>query len=175
MDVMVTIAQGIWLGWLCEGTLPGESSPEEWALFYGSGRGGRRPTAPTNLFPGDRVYVAAYGLIRGYAPLIRIERTPAGYALVRAGGAVACTPWKEDVPLRVPPFQGVRYRTWPRETERAFPDWMTLGLPAKLEADVSRFQGLRTQPRARDVMSDRALRGTVRAAELFASLPAVTR
>lgn len=174
MDAMVTIAQGVWLGWLCEGTLPGEASPEEWALFFGSGRG-QKPPPPTNLFPGDRVYVAAFGFIRGYAPLLRIEPTSSGYALVRAGNAVACTPWGESGPLPAPGFQGVRYRPWRRECERPFPDWMTLGLPAKLAAEVVRFQKLREQPGAREVMTERALRGAHKAVELFASMPAVPR
>jgi hypothetical protein len=157
MDVVVTVAMSAWVGWLAEGALPGEPSPESWALFYGSGAGSRKPVPPKDLQPGDRVYVAAFGFVRGYSPLLRIAPTENGYALVRGGGAVAVTPWAEHGPLHVPGFQGVRYRSWRREAERPFDDWMTVGMPANVRAHVERLQRLRQHLPTREEMARRAL------------------
>lgn len=172
-DVVVTVAQQDWLGWLAEGTLPGEEAGEPWAIFYGSGASRRKPSPPKDLQPGDRVYVAAFGFVRGYSPLLRIEPTAHGYALVRGAGAVAVTPWGEHGPLPLLGFQGVRYRSWKGEQERPFPDWMAFGLPAKLKADVERFQRLRQYLPARAEMSRRALGSAKDARALFQGLPQV--
>jgi hypothetical protein len=170
-DVVCTVARDVWLCWLAEGTLPGEEeAAEPWAMYYGSGASRRKPSPPKDLQPGDRVYVAAFGFVRGYAPLLRIEPTTNGYALVRGAGAVAVTPWGERGPIPLPGFQGVRYRSWRRDQERPFPDWMTLGLPAKLRADVERFQHLRKDPKARAEMSRRALSSTTDPRRLFFGL-----
>jgi hypothetical protein len=76
------------------------------------------------ILPGERVYVVAHGRLRGYAPLVKVERNtrrfgqPARFALVRRGDAVACTIGQ---PIRG--FQGWRYRWWGREVELPFPGW----------------------------------------------------
>ena len=123
MDVVVTVSKPVWLSWLAEGDLPGEAAAEEWALYYGSGASRRKPSPPTSLAPGDRVYVVAWGLLRGYAPLVRIESTSHGYALVRGGGAVACTLQDPDKiaghALSIAGFQGIHYRWWERERTRS--------------------------------------------------------
>lgn len=164
MDVVVTISQSVWLSWLAEGDLPGESQTNEWALYYGTGGGRRKPSPPSNLRPGDRVYVIAWGVLRGYAPLLRIEDTTHGYALVRGADAVACTVPDPDrnigMALVMPGFQGVRYRWWERDDEVPFPDWQTRGLPRRIAVDVERLARLRADPVRRAELQRRALAGS---------------
>gem|GEM_PF-5129882 len=70
-DVVVTVPKRLWEDWIEEGDLPGESwSGEEWH-FYLSG-------AVPRIQPGERVYVVAYGRLRGYAPLVRFEPARGG-------------------------------------------------------------------------------------------------
>lgn len=116
MDVVVTLPKSFGLKrWIAEGDPAGsEWSGTEWGWFMGG-----RP--PKHLNPGDRVYVVYAGRLIGYAPLIRIERTNHGYALVRGGGAVAVT-----LTQHIRGFQGCRYRWWNRWEEQPFPDWKGL-------------------------------------------------
>lgn len=114
MDVVVTVPKTFGLqAWINEGPdLPGAPwSGLEWHFYLGRG-------APT-MKPGDLVYIVYNNKIRGYAPLIRIERTEWGCALVRRGGAVAVT-----IPEKVIGFRGFRYRWWDKSIEVPFPDWM---------------------------------------------------
>ena len=135
-DVVVTVPQNRWQEWLAEGALPGELYPPD-VEYYWFG-GGAFP----RIEPGERVYVVACGLLRGYAPLVRLETLPeavrrwcrhedptipapsswwwAGsrWALVRHGGAVACT-----IPEPVRGFRGWRYRWWNCADEHPFPGW----------------------------------------------------
>ena len=118
MDVCVTVPMAMWESWIAEGDLPSE----EWSgLESHFNLGGNPPTIEV----GERVYVVAFGRLRGYAPLRRIDlgRTwgewrPGGFSLVRRGGAKAVT---IAGPIRG--FQGFRYRWWKREDEVLFPDW----------------------------------------------------
>ena len=119
-DVVVTVPKnfeyagytGI-TAWIKEGDAAGEPwSGEEWHFYLG----GQIPTIMT----GERVYVVYNNKLRGYAPLVRVERYGRGYALVRRGGAVAVT---IDEPIRG--FRGFRYRWWSVESEKPFPDWQT--------------------------------------------------
>lgn len=118
-DAVVVLAKSFTLAaWIAEGDPAGEPwSGQEWDW----GMGGH---APTRIQPGDRVYVVYAGKLRGYAPLIRIDRFTTGdvhgFALVRGGGAVAVT-----IPETIPSFRGFRYRWWPLELERPFPEWRT--------------------------------------------------
>jgi len=122
-DLAVTVPKNLWLSWVLEGDAAGEvESGEEWGFYLG---GGRPPIAP-----GERLYVVAYGLLRGYAPVTRFERTARGWCIVRRGAAVACT---IDEPI--PGFRGWRLVWWERAAEHPFPDWMTAGLPEKLTRD----------------------------------------
>ena len=119
MDVVVTVPKNFeyngkrgLAGWVAEGQLPGEpDGGEDWHFYLGG--------HPPNIRPGERVYVVCGGKLRGYAPLVRVERYgSSGYALIRRGGAVAVT-LKE--PVRG--FQGFRYRWWAREDEIPFAEW----------------------------------------------------
>jgi hypothetical protein len=113
MDVVVTVPKSFGLdSWIEEGDPAGsEWSGEEWGFFLGG--------HPPKIEPGERVYIVYNALLRGYAPLIRVQMTGRGYALVRGGGAVAVT-----IPERIKGFRGFRYRYWDRMREVPFPDWM---------------------------------------------------
>lgn len=120
MDIVVTVPKNFEFGgkrglaaWIAEGELPGDpETGEDWYFYMGGN--------PPKMQPGDRVYVVCEGKLRGYAPLVRVERYDGGYALIRRGGAVAVT-----LPVGVKGFQGFRYRWWNREEELPFPDWRT--------------------------------------------------
>jgi hypothetical protein len=137
-DVVVTVPKNRWLHWLAEGDLPGDPLDElgEWDFSVGA-------MTPTSLPRGSRVYVVAHGLLRGYAPLVRVnaglERLDKG--LVRCGGAVAVTlqPFGKLEPVEIKGFQGWRYRWWDRKDEVDFPDFATAGLPAKLRVEVDKL------------------------------------
>jgi hypothetical protein len=76
---------------------------------------------------GQRCYVVAHGLLRGYAPLFAIETDETGRelkAFIRRAGAVAVT-----IPTPIPGFRGWRYRWWEMSQETPFPDWQTAGVP----------------------------------------------
>ena len=114
MDVVVTVPARLWRDWLAEGDLPGQEAEYESHFWL---------SALPRIAPGDRVYAAAHGAIRGYAPLVRTEArcvlAPYRACLVRTGGAVAVT-----VPgLEVVGFRGFRYRWWDRADEVPFPRW----------------------------------------------------
>lgn len=113
-DVVVTVPQSFGLEqWIAEGDLPGQPwSGNEWHFYLG----GPVP----NIQPGERVYIVYKGKLRGFAPLVRIERCERGYALVRRGGAVAVT-----IDRKITGFRGFRYVWWDREREQPFPDWRT--------------------------------------------------
>ena len=127
MDVVVTCPKTRWHEWLAEGGLPGETVLNGTA-YYWFGRG-----SVPRIAVGELVYVVAHGHLRGYAPLVRIEyrgnRPPswwwpeADWALVREGGAVACT-----IAQSIRGFPGVRYRGWDRSDEIAFPGWKQEGV-----------------------------------------------
>lgn len=142
MDVVVTVPKELWSEWLCEGDLAADNAcrePVEWEgeFEYGFNIGKRRP----DIVPGDRVYVVAHGHLRGYAPLVEVEPYSTrfggdgrGYALVRRGGAVACTlpgPAGTSHPAGlaiVKGFRGFRYRWWRYEDEIPFPAWRREGV-----------------------------------------------
>lgn len=116
-DVLVTIPRRFGLDrWAAEGDLPGQPwSGAEYYYFLGG--------AAPNILPGERVYVCYGGIIRGYAPLVRVDRQGRhGCALVRRGGAVAVT--VPNMPLKG--FRGFRYRWWDRDQEIPFPDWQNI-------------------------------------------------
>ena len=118
-DIVVTVPQKLWADWILEGDAVGEpETGEEWGFFFSTrpmihlGVPGGFPV----VRPGDRVYVVAFGLVRGYAPLTRMQRNPPAFG--RKGGAVAVT-----IPERVQGFPGWKYRWWDRAIEIPFPDW----------------------------------------------------
>jgi hypothetical protein len=119
MDVVVTVPQRLWSEWLAEGDLPGAEA-EYTSHFW---IGGPLP----DIDAPERVYIVAHGRLRGYAPLVGRERRcilrPSVGCLMRGGGAVAVT-----IPEPIRGFRGWRYRWWPQEDERPFPDWQTAGV-----------------------------------------------
>jgi hypothetical protein len=121
-DVVVAVAKPLWRGWLGEGSAAGEppSSASEFHWTIGN----RRP----RISPGGRVYIVAFGRVRGYSRLLRVD-TGETLSLVRGPQATAVT-IDEDIPG----FRGWRYRWWPRSAERPFPDWQTEGVPEAYRA-----------------------------------------
>jgi hypothetical protein len=113
-DVLVTVPLSFGLKtWIDEGDPAGsdEWSGQAWH-FYLWGH-------PPDILPGERVYITYNGKLRGYAPLVRIERYPGGrYALVRHGGAVAVT-----IDEYIKGFRGVKCRWWDYSIEKSFPQW----------------------------------------------------
>jgi hypothetical protein len=111
MDLIVTVPKSFGLySWVGEGDAAGTQwSGKEWDFYLPL----RTPWPPIN--PGDRVYVTYNGILRGYAPLVRVARYNHSYSLVRHGNAVAIT---IDEP--VPGFRGWKERWWPREKEYPF-------------------------------------------------------
>jgi hypothetical protein len=120
-DVVVTVPMRLWEEWVEEGDAAGEPPTNEYE--YGFNLYGPKP----HMKVGDRVYIVAHGKVRGYAPLVELEEYSErfggrghGFALVRRGGAVACT-----IPAGVRGFQGWRYRWWEYSDELPFPNWRT--------------------------------------------------
>jgi hypothetical protein len=110
-DLVVTCPKGFFLEWIAEGDAVGEPyTGEEWGWFMG----GHRPPVE----PGDRLYVVAWGRLRGYAPVTRLAATERGWCICRRGDAVAVT-----IEQPIPGFRGWRRVWWPREAERPFPEW----------------------------------------------------
>lgn len=157
-DVVVTVPQSRWAAWVGEGDLPGaEAEYESHFMFAG-------PIPKVEL--GDRVYIVAWGLVRGYAPLVAVEERcsldPRRHCFLREGGAEAVTPrcrrhhgrmwtcnqpgcirgepWfvNNDHPLTVTGFRGVIARWWPREIEMPFPDWQWEGVAPNVIDQIMR-------------------------------------
>jgi hypothetical protein len=118
-DVVVTVPRQRWLEWIREGDAAGDPESDRlWAWHC------RPEYGPPPISQGERLYICAWGRVRGYAPLIRLLRKPNCWALCRRGGAVAVT-----IEERVRPFRGWRERWWSRDIERPFPDWRTKDTP----------------------------------------------
>jgi len=116
-DLVVTVPKTIWREWLEEGDCAGDPyTGEEWGFYLGGGR----PRASR----GDRLYIVAWGMLRGYAPVTRVVRTPRGWCICREGEAVACT-----IGAHIQGFRGWRERWWPLSAEKQFPGWRTVGTP----------------------------------------------
>ena len=116
MDLVGTCPKDFWLEWIAEGDAAGDpETGEEWGWYT-------RHFLAASVNPGERFYVVAHGLLRGWAPVTRV-RGGSGYVICRRGGAVACT---IDEPI--PGFRGLRERWWSREAERPFADWKTAGV-----------------------------------------------
>lgn len=116
-DLVGTCPKDFWLEWIAEGDAAGEpESGEEWGWYT------KHPRAAL-ILPGDRLYIVAWGRLRGYAPVTRVEKPAEGYIICRRGGAVACT-----IDKPIPGFRGLMSRWWPRESEKGFPDWKMEGV-----------------------------------------------
>lgn len=112
--------------WIGEGDAAGDGlSFTEWTFWLG-------PNRP-RIEEGERVYIVCEGKLRGYAPLIRVDRELIGetglrmrYGLTRIGDAVAVTVRERTgAPRNFRGFQGFRYRWWDRSEESPFPEWRT--------------------------------------------------
>lgn len=113
MDVVVTVPKSFGFAqWIAEGDEAGTVwSGEEWHFYLWG--------VSPRIAPGERVDVVYNGALRGYAPLVRIDREEQGrYGLVRHGDAVAIS-----VSFPVPGFRGFRYRWWEQALEQPFPAW----------------------------------------------------
>jgi hypothetical protein len=122
-DVVVTVPKDRWPEWLDEGDRA--NSDGEPAQWWGEMEYGFIVSRQPKIELGERVYIVAHGKLRGYAPLIAIERGAERFggdggsiALIRRGGAVACT-----LATGIRGFQGWRYRWWDRAAELPFPEW----------------------------------------------------
>ncbi len=136
-DLVVTCPKTFWHLWIAEGDPAGTPwSGVEWGWYLG----GRRP----DIAPGDRLYVVAWGKVRGFAPVTGLQafdfdgqrwvdahqaRRVEQWCICRRGDAVAVT-----IPEHIPGFRGWRRRWWPREHECPFPDWQTFGVPQRRAA-----------------------------------------
>lgn len=135
MDLVVTVPKDRWFGWIAEGDAVGDPpSGEEWGFFLG------RNKPP--IEPGDRLYIVAWGMLRGYAPVTRLQlfndhADPPAWVICREAGAVACTVRGGK---RFDGFRGFRHRWWEREEEVPFPEWRMEGLP-KAEVDKAIKRG----------------------------------
>ena len=110
VDLVGTCPKGFWTEWIAEGDAAGEpESGEEWGWFT-------EHSFKSLIEPGERFYVVAHGRLRGYSLVTWIWRG----AIVRKGGAVACT-----IDESIPGFRGLRKRWWPRDAERHFENWKT--------------------------------------------------
>lgn len=116
VDLVGTCPMGFWNEWIAEGDAAGDpETGEEWGWYT-------EHSYRSLIKPGDRFYVVAHGMLRGWAPVLGMQ----GGAIVRKGGAIACT-----IPEPIPGFRGLRKRWWPLDIERPFPDWKTAGLITK--------------------------------------------
>src|SRR3990167_8721527 len=97
VDLVGTCPKDFWLEWIAEGDPVGTpETGEEWAWWT------KDRLAPSAR-PGDRFYVVAHGLLRGYAPVVRVTTEGPSWLICRKGGAVACT-----INKSIPGFQGLR-------------------------------------------------------------------
>lgn len=139
VDLVVTCPKGFWFDWIAEGDPAGTpESGQEWGWYMG----GRQPP----IGAGDRLYVVAWGRLRGWAPVTvlrgavytKFGKTPAAWleaeqvlfsdqwCICRRGGAEAIT-----ISEAIPGFRGWRKRWWPREAEVPFLEWQTEGVGLK--------------------------------------------
>lgn len=121
-DLVVTVPKDFWFEWIDEGDAAGETpTGTEWGFWLGW-------TKPP-IEPGEKLYIVAWGMLRGYSPVTRVAKDDAGrWVVCREGDAIACT-----VPgMRIEGFRGYRKVWWPPSSERPFEDWRTAGIPARL-------------------------------------------
>ncbi len=172
-DVVLRVPRDRWLNWLAEGDWPGEITTGRWDFAVGP-LGGTRSKLRDAITAGEppRCYVASFGRLRGYAPLVEVgryfgSRPQPVDSFIRAGGAVAVT---------VPGLDLGKgrwcwaYRSWEREHEVDFPEWATAGLPESLRRHVERLIRYRKDPDKRDLLRRRALMGATAVSDLFLGL-----
>jgi hypothetical protein len=112
-DLVVTCPKEFFLDWIAEGDAAGDPyTGEEWGWYIGG--------YPPPIAAGDRLYVVAWGKLRGYAPVTRLASTGHKWVICRRGGAVAVT-----INEQIKGFRGWRRPWWQRADEVPFPDWKT--------------------------------------------------
>ena len=118
VDLVGTCPKDFWPDWIEEGDAAGRpESGTEWGWWTNH-------HLRTAGRPGDRFYVVAHGRLRGWAPIVRVDRG----CIIRRGGAVACT-----ISQKIPGFRGLRVRWWSREEEEVYSEWMTDNIPEALK------------------------------------------
>ena len=121
-DLVATLPKSFGLKeWIEEGDPAGEphTDPPNVSYFW------KVPSLPRRSGPGARLYVVYDGTLIGYSIISHIIQTPQGVFVVRPGG-VRARDEAVTIPDRIPGFQGYRYRWWPRDKERPFPEWKDL-------------------------------------------------
>ncbi len=119
-DLVVTVPQGFWDEWLAEGDCAGTPETGTEYVWHTGRRAGRDKDVKQPINRGDRLYIVAKGLLRGYAVVTDIWRREGKWVIFRKGGAVACT-----IDRPISGFQGWRKRSWEISEERPFPEWKT--------------------------------------------------
>ena len=120
VDLVGTCPKDFWLEWIAEGDAAGDPpTGEEWGWYT-------RHSRARLIKPGDRFYVVAHGMLRGWAPVTRVHDGGDSFVICRRGDAVACT-----IPGQIKGFRGLLTRWWDRSEEQPFPSWKTAGLPPK--------------------------------------------
>ncbi len=103
----------MWGSWIDEGDAVGTlETGEEWGFRVGR----RKP----RIYPGHKLYIVAFGKLRGYAPVLRVawNEYEKSWMICRRGNAVAVT-----IPHKITGFRGFRNRWWDEKSEIDFPDW----------------------------------------------------
>ncbi len=84
-------------------------------------RGGPRPA----IGPGDRVYLVAWGRVRGYVRMAKLSNTLDGWVLGCSSAVVPTT-----IPaVGIATFRGAKAPWWKRPDEQPFPGWASDGIP----------------------------------------------
>lgn len=121
VDLVGTCPKDFWFEWIAEGDAAGDpATGEEWGWYT-------RDRRARLIRPGDRFYVVAHGLLRGYAPVTRVHDGGGSFVICRRADAIACT-----IPDAIPGFRGLRERWWNRSEEQPFETWKTAGVPQQL-------------------------------------------
>lgn len=116
-DLVGTCPMGFWQEWIEEGDPAGTpETGEEWGWWT-------KHSLAATIKPGERFYVVAHGMLRGYALVTRVAKEGPSWIICRKGGAIACT-----IDKPIPGFRGLEKRWWSREDERPFPNWQTEGV-----------------------------------------------
>lgn len=117
-DLVGTCPKDFWQEWIDEGDAAGDpETGTEWGWYT------KHPSA-RYIYPGDRFYIVAHGLLRGWAPVTRTAQLDDGsWVICRKGNAVALS-----IHELIPGFQGLRRPWWHRSMEKPFPAWRTLNV-----------------------------------------------
>jgi hypothetical protein len=120
VDLVACLPVALFHDWWDEGGVP--EWPEDLEYHW---EVGRRP--PTTIETGrSRLYIVCGGLLRGFAPIRRVEQVAERrWSLVRDGLSAEAT----TIPAPIPGFRGWRYRWWDRADEREFSDWAWESVP----------------------------------------------